>query len=153
MYKKILLVAVPAISFLAVGFVLVSKDEDLKVEEKTSPATSIIDTNVAKDINEGKYVDYSEGSIAEYPENTKILFFHASWCPQCRELDESIVSGQIPENVVIMKVDYDDNQSLRSKYGVTIQTTLVRIDDNGELIEKFVAYDDPNLTAVLENLL
>lgn len=150
MQNKILVIAIPVILFLATGFILISRNNELKVEENVSPAT---DTSVTAEVKTGKYVDYTEGSIAEYPQSTKILFFHASWCPQCRELDESIVSGQIPEDVVIMKVDYDDNQSLRSKYGVTIQTTLVRIDNNGDLIEKFVAYDVPTLTAVLENLL
>lgn len=152
MRYKIIIISTLAILALATGFVLMNDGKE-NVDENLNPIVATNSTDNSAVINAGRYVDYTEGSIDEYHQSTKILFFHASWCPQCRELDESIVSGQIPENVVIMKVDYDDNQSLRSKYGVTIQTTLVRIDDNGELIEKFVAYDKPTLAAVLENLL
>lgn len=100
----------------------------------------------------GTYVDYSDSVIAS-TEGTKILFFHAPWCPQCRALEASIKSSQIPSNVTIIKVDYDTHQTLRQKYGVTIQTTLVKVDDNGSLVKKYVAYDEPTFTAVKTNLL
>lgn len=100
----------------------------------------------------GAYVDYSSTVIAS-TKGTKILFFHAPWCPQCRSLEASIKSTDLPDGVTIIKVDYDSNQTLRQKYGVTIQTTLVRIDDNGNLVEKYVAYDQPNFAAVEANLL
>lgn len=100
----------------------------------------------------GKYVDYSPTVIAETP-GTKVLFFHAPWCPQCRALEKSIEEGQIPENTTIIKVDYDTNQRLRQEYGVTIQTTLVRVDDQAKLVKKYVAYDDPSLETLIRNLL
>lgn len=100
----------------------------------------------------GTYVDYSS-SIITSTAGTKILFFHAPWCPQCRALETSIKSSQIPEGVTIIKVDYDTNQPLRKKYGVTIQTTLVRVDESGNLVKKYVAYDEPTLAAVKTNLL
>lgn len=100
----------------------------------------------------GTYTDYTSGSIASIA-GTKLLFFHAPWCPQCRKLEASIKAGQIPDNVTILKVDYDSNQELRKQYGVTIQTTLVRVDDNGNQVKKYVAYDDPTLDAVTTNLL
>ncbi len=100
----------------------------------------------------GAYISYSAESIAATP-GTKILFFHASWCPQCRALEKSIQEGSIPDGVTIMKVDYDSNQALRKKYGVTVQTSLVRVDDAGNLVERYVASEKPNLQAVLDNLL
>lgn len=100
----------------------------------------------------GVYTDYSAAKVNQTG-GTKILFFHASWCPQCRELDKSIKAGAIPANVTIFKVDYDTNQVLRQKYGVTVQTTLVKIDDSGAMIKKYVAYDMPTLQALIENLL
>lgn len=78
-------------------------------------------------------------------ENT---FFHAPWCPQCRALEASIEATAIPAMVTIIKVDYDTNQSLRQQYGVTLQTTLVRVDDQGKLIKKLVAYDEPNFSSI-----
>lgn len=100
----------------------------------------------------GSYVDYSRSAIADNV-GTKLLFFHAPWCPQCRALDADIKSKSVPSGVVIIKVDYDTNQSLRQKYGVTLQTTIVRVDDQGNAVSKFVAYDDPSLSAIEKNLL
>lgn len=100
----------------------------------------------------GSYINYSPSAVVD-TDGTKLLFFHASWCPQCRDLETDIKTSTIPSGVTIMKVDYDTSQSLRQKYGVTIQTTVVRIDDNGDLVKKFVAYDDPSLEAIINNLL
>lgn len=100
----------------------------------------------------GAYIPYKDGIIAETA-GTKLLFFYAPWCPQCRALEADIKAGHIPENVSIIKVDYDSSQTLRKAYGVTIQTTVVRVDDDGKLVEKFVAYDDPSLEAVVAELL
>ena len=101
---------------------------------------------------EGAYIDYTDSAIAQAP-GTKLLFFHAPWCPQCRDLDADIKNSGVPKGVVIIKVDYDSNQALRKKYGVTIQTTLVRVDDQGNLVEKYVAYDEPTVAAVTRELL
>lgn len=100
----------------------------------------------------GAYVDYSSEVIAN-TSGTKILFFHAPWCPQCRALEASIKEEGVPSGVTIIKVDYDSNQKLRQQYGVTIQTTLVKVDDNGQSVEKYVAYDEPNIDSVKRNLL
>lgn len=100
----------------------------------------------------GSYVDYDSG-IIQATNGTKILFFHAPWCPQCRKLEQSIKAGTIPSGVTIIKVDYDSNQALRKQYGVTIQTSLVRVDGSGQLQKRYVAYESPTLAAVVKNLL
>jgi thiol-disulfide isomerase/thioredoxin len=100
----------------------------------------------------GSYIDYGPTVIANTA-GVKLLFFHAPWCPQCRDLEADIKDNDIPTGVTIIKVDYDTNQSLRQKYGVTVQTTVVLIDDEGNLVRKFVAYDDPSLKSIKENLL
>jgi thiol-disulfide isomerase/thioredoxin len=100
----------------------------------------------------GEYVDYKDGIIGE-ASGTTLLFFHAPWCPQCRALESDIKTKGVPEGVTIIKVDYDSSQKLRQEYGVTIQTTVVRVDKDGKLVEKFVAYDEPSMAAVAEELL
>ena len=74
--------------------------------------------------NPGQYVDYSPDLVTSTP-GTKLLFFHAPWCSQCQALESDIEANTIPDDVTIFKVDYDTNQDLRQKYGVTIQTTMV----------------------------
>ena len=100
----------------------------------------------------GQYVTYTSSMIAS-TKGIKLLFFHAPWCPQCRALETDIMKQGVPDGVTIIKVDYDSHQELRQKYGVTLQTTIVRVNDQGELVSKFVAYDDPSLGSVVENLL
>ncbi|MDQ5944572.1 MAG: hypothetical protein QG658_641 [Patescibacteria group bacterium] len=120
--------------------------------ETSSPAASDTQSSPAANTSAGQYIDYSEDSISS-TSGTKVLFFHAPWCPQCRELDASIKNGTIPAGVTIIKVDYDTSQALRQKYGVTTQTTLVRVDDSGNIVKKYVAYNDPSLEALIQNSL
>jgi thiol-disulfide isomerase/thioredoxin len=100
----------------------------------------------------GTYVDYSEEALAN-ADGTRVIFFHAPWCPQCVALEADILDKGVPEDVTILKADYDSSQQLRQKYEVTIQTTLVKVNQNGDMIDKFVAYSEPTLEALKQNLL
>lgn len=101
--------------------------------------------------NPGQYVDYSPELVAATP-GTKLLFFHAPWCTQCQALESDIEASTIPDDVTIFKVDYDTNQDLRQKYGVTIQTTVVEVDDQGKKVDDVVPYDEPTLSSVEQGL-
>lgn len=96
----------------------------------------------------GAYLDYYEGAIAETA-GTKVLFFHASWCPKCRALEEDILANEIPDDFTVFKVDFDTATELRQRYGVTLQTTIVYVDDEGDALAKGVLYDDTTLAALL----
>jgi thiol-disulfide isomerase/thioredoxin len=104
------------------------------------------------DARTGAYVDYSD-TVITATTGTKILFFHAPWCSQCRAVEASIEAKGVTDGVTIIKVDYDTQQSLRQKYGVTLQTTFVTIDNNGNKIASYVAYQEPDITAVERELL
>ncbi len=121
-------------------------DESTETEASQSEDTE--DTSVA-----GQYVAYDEQAFIDGDTQTRLLFFHASWCPQCQALDESIETDGVPDGVIIYKVDYDSSQDLRQAYGVTLQTTVVRVDADGNKVAAFVAYDDPTISAVDEALL
>lgn len=138
---------VAAIWFFAPKTSQYSPQSSTSESTKTPQATS-----TSSSTQPGKYVDYTEDIIAS-TKGTKILFFHAPWCPQCKALDSSIRSGKIPDGVTIIKVDYDSSQKLKQKYGVTVQTTLVSVDDAGNLIKKYVAYSTPSLEALIKNVL
>jgi thiol-disulfide isomerase/thioredoxin len=100
------------------------------------------------DVTPGAYVDYRDGILAETA-GTKVLFFHAPWCPQCRSLEASIQEGEIPDGVTIIKADFDSEIALRQQYGVTLQTTIVYVGDDGELLSSAVLYSDTSLDALL----
>ena len=151
---KVVVSVIVGMALTSAILVRVSQEENQeKNTSSSSESSGISGTSSAQTSGaQGSYVDYS-GDVIAQTAGTKLLFFHAPWCPQCRALEADIKAKGVPEGVTIIKVDYDSNQSLRQKYGVTIQTTLVKVDDSGKLIEKYVAYDEPTLQAIKENLL
>jgi thiol-disulfide isomerase/thioredoxin len=80
-----------------------------------------------------------------------VLFFHASWCPSCKSLDQDILANKakIPSDTVIFKVDYDLNTPLKTKYGVNAQHTLVSLNSDGT--KKSLNRNSPTLADVLKN--
>ena len=151
---KVVVSVIVGMALTSAILVRVSQEENQeKNTSSSSESSGISGTSSAQTSKaQGSYVDYS-GDVIAQTAGTKILFFHAPWCPQCRALETDIKAKGVPDSVTIVKADYDSNQSLRQKYGVTIQTTLVKVDDSGKLIEKYVAYDEPTLQAIKENLL
>jgi thiol:disulfide interchange protein len=99
---------------------------------------------------EGRYTNYSTDKVAAQGYETTLIFFHAPWCPQCREFEKNITAGTVPMSVQILKADYDTANDLRKRYGVTLQTTFVRVDPGGNQIKKWVGYTSDH---TLETLL
>lgn len=167
MNKRIVLISVVVVALIVGGFgyLFLTSSRSENAENQSSEQTSSTTTEPAATKSEpaaeptaqtapqpGTYTDYSEAAV-QTTAGTKLVFFHAPWCPQCRALEASIKSQGVPSGVTIFKTDYDSSQALRQKYGVTIQTTVVKVDDNGNLVAKFVAYDDPSIDAVTKELL
>lgn len=154
MNKKVLYIFAGLLMSLGVGFFYISGNrEDTKTATKTEPEPSAITDQLdTVSASKGNYLDY-KADLVQSTSGKRVLFFHAPWCSQCKELDESIKNGKIPEGVTIFKTDFDSSQKLRQQYGVTLQTTLVLLDDNGNLSKKYVSYEEPNLEAVIKNLL
>lgn len=101
---------------------------------------------------EGRYADYSPEAVADECYADTILFFHAPWCVECRGFEEAIKAGEVPEGAQILKVDYDSATDLRKKHEVTIQSTFVRVDPDGERVKLWSGYgQDKSVDAILEN--
>jgi len=91
--------------------------------------------------NPGQFVDYSPEKVAELGDNRGLLFFNASWCPSCRKAIADIEKNleNIPEDLVIMKIDFDEYGDWgRKNYQVRGQHTYVQIDNEGKLITSWV---------------
>lgn len=151
--KNKVVISITIVAIVAIGAAFFINQNNKPSETMANNQTNTSDTATPAPAGStaGVYSDYSEDALAS-ANGTKVLFFHAPWCPQCRQLDADIKDGGIPENTTILKVDYDSNQALRQKYGVTIQTTLVTVDENGALVKKYVAYEKPTLDNVISNL-
>ena len=87
----------------------------------------------------GAYVEWSDydADPAAYSDSSVVLFFHASWCPDCQATDESLVSDGVPDGLTVVKVDFDDSTDLRQQYGVTIQHTFVLVEPDGNQLKKW----------------
>ena len=81
-----------------------------------------------KNINENEFAE----TIAS---GTVLVDFWAPWCSYCRVvgaiIDQSL--AVLPEDLVIAKVNVDDNAELSAKYNITTLPTLVLFKDGQEI--------------------
>ncbi|MEI6728872.1 MAG: thioredoxin family protein [bacterium] len=105
-----------------------------KLDVMSSNSQSVVTSKVTV---ESGYTTYNSNKLVNAQYGKVILFFHATWCPSCKGLDTDIKNnlGNIPNDTLILKVDYDSNPELKSKYKVTSQHTLVQVNQNGDLIK------------------
>lgn len=75
-----------------------------------------------------------DGAAERATDQTVVLFFHATWCPTCKQAMNDFVANDsdMPDDLLIVIVDYDTNRELRRNYGITYQHTFVLIDSDGQ---------------------
>lgn len=160
MNKKVLATIGIIIALIAASIlylVLTPREAATPINNAATPTDSTASPEAAPDekatrAQTATYVEYTAKAF-ESGQGTKLLFFHADWCPKCRALDADIQTNITSlSDVTIYKVNYDTEMELRKKYGVTQQTTVVKTDESGTKLDSFVAYDSPSLTSVRENL-
>lgn len=106
-----------------------------------APQTPVDTTNtweaiVAPNAQGTTYQVYSQEKFDEARNNNKrvVLNFRATRCPTCTEVSNDMIAKQamLPEDVVVLEVDYDQYTELKEQYWVEVQTTFVIIDQDGE---------------------
>lgn len=153
MKPKAIWLIIAAIAFVVAGAVWFAVANKNDMPEYTQQKTTVVNEN-GEEVTvpaAGTYVDYNE-QVFDNTQGRRWLFFHAGWCPQCRALEADIKKTGVPDGVTIFKVNYDTADDLKKKYGVTLQTTIVEVDADGNEVQKFVAYDDPTLQTVMNAL-
>lgn len=129
-----------------VGVLLISSQPSKVQTDKDFPDSAPVDDNSSQTdsgpqaANSGEYLDYDESLLSRADSGNVVLFFHADWCPTCRALENHIINNahKIPEGLTIMKLDFGAESSLRDKYDVVVQHTLVQVDSNGNQINKWI---------------
>jgi len=107
--------------------------------DNTTELDSEIEIVAETSLAAGTYEVYTSEKVSTSGDNNVVLFFKADWCPSCRALDSDIKSNlsEIPSDVIILEVNYDTETELKKKYGVTTQHTLVQVNSNGDLVQKW----------------
>ena len=109
-------------------------------QNDTTNSTSSTDTtNVAvSDVRlaSTNYIPYSADALEEAQADGKktAVFFHSKTCGSCRKLEENIIENEakIPEDVVIFKADYFEEEEAVVAYKVDKYHTVTMFDEDGE---------------------
>ncbi|MBI2621228.1 MAG: thioredoxin family protein [Candidatus Levybacteria bacterium] len=141
------------IIFIALGLIvaafLLLKDGFSKSQKESNLDKS--SNRVLMDLK--NYRDYSESNLALSQKNGKTLLFFAAlrWCVNCVVLDKEIKerAGELPRNTTILKVDYDNDKKMKSKHKVTMQSTLILLDENDSELDRWVG---GNFDLILEKI-
>jgi thiol-disulfide isomerase/thioredoxin len=132
---------------IAVGlssFLLISCSEAESVDQTQSADVETVESMPSTQSPEaaaGNYITYDsyEAAASQYAESNVVLFFNAAWCSTCKVARDNFEASldQIPSDLTVVVVDFDDSSELRKKYGVTVQHTFVQIDSQGEPVKKW----------------
>ncbi len=147
-FKKYILILTAIVGISVVGYLIY---KNLYTNSKTSgnDTTTVSDSNADIDESdaavdgdtefESGYEDWDEKYLEYAKDNNVVLFFYAPWCPTCKVLNDNLNTSidDVPNNLLLLKTNYDSEKELKKKYGVTYQHTLVQVDENGDMIKKW----------------
>ncbi len=81
--------------------------------------------------------------IGKSAEKHVLVFFHATWCPHCEDLSPRLEKLSSDYDLILAKVDVDQNPKLVEAYGVQ-SFPDVKLIRNGEVTDSFLgALPDP----------
>ncbi len=109
----------------------------LWMQYSLSSSPSLMNTSSSSTYTWWTYTDYDPALLSWLSGNI-VLFFHADWCPSCRQAEENFLKNWIPEWLTILKVDFDTETDLRKKYSILTQTSFVSITSDWPLIKRWV---------------
>lgn len=68
---------------------------------------------------------------------TTVVFFYAAWCPNCRATVTELNArwDEVNPGLTLVIADYDKEQALKTRFGVTYQDTFVLLDKDGKAVE------------------
>ncbi len=128
-----------------------------QAHQETTASIAVVgdETSETTEVSESDVPEASSGSISAVPSGDPlyqpynetlrtglhgkkpyVIFFHATWCPTCRQMEKDIISDleNFPAGTNILKADYDTVDALKKEYDVKIQSTVVVLDEDGEVV-------------------
>jgi len=155
-------------STLGIGTILLTGCNTEPVALKKSPTPVQVETPaMAITAPQNTKANSTESSITEKPDYLNYtdelyasllgkkpfaLFFHAQWCPTCRDMEKDITSqlATFPEGTKIVKIDYDNSAELKKKYGIVSQSIIIFFNKKGEVVEKLVGPSSEKVKAAVQ---
>lgn len=99
------------------------------------------------------YVEYSDTTLDKAKQNgNAVLFFAATtWCTTCSALDKELKdrSTSLPVGVTVLKIDYDNDREMKTKYSVTTQHTMIQLDRGGQEVKRWIG---GNFDTLVQNI-
>lgn len=139
-----------------------NESPETKAKEKTEaeakntevkPSTAKVTSTTAKP---AQYLSYSASAVAaNHGQEAYALFFHAPWCPVCVGMEADIKASlsDFPAGSKIFKADFDTELDLRKQYGITTQSTIVIIGQDGKVVEKLTGPKASRISSSLAKVL
>ena len=108
-----------------------------------------VGTNLFASSDKVKWHSYDEGIHLAKIEKKKIFIsFHANWCTYCKKMDKNTftdksVISYLNKNYICIKVDYDREKNIVSKYNVKAIPDTWFVTEKGEGIGNQLGYLSP----------
>lgn len=117
------------------GIWIVSQKKTTVPRENTPSSNS---TTTPEALN-SRYIPYSKQAFDNAKDKKRVYFFHATWCPTCKAINEEFSKNgdKIPDDVVVFKTDYDSQTTLKRMYAIPSQHFFVLVDQNGTALKKW----------------
>lgn len=143
--SKSIMIFAGIIVILIIGVLTYSFINQKKSKEQTIPEdiTTIIQTpTLTVDSGEidKKYMDYSPERISLAESGQVLLLFTADWCVSCKQLDIDILNNisTIPDEILILKVNYESDTQTKDKYRVDTPHTIILVDNQGNELKRWI---------------
>lgn len=104
-----------------------SQTAQTQTDERTAPRATVINFESEAQVN------------ALAAKGKTVVFFFASWCPNCRATVTELNArwADVNPDLTLVVADYDKETALKSRYGVTYQDTFVLLDAKGEAVKSW----------------
>jgi len=127
----------------------IKQDEGAMIKKEETKEGAAMKSN-------GEYIDHTASNLPVSvltDGQTKVLYFFASWCPTCKKANQTLTSWYADGKgmLTVYKINYDEEKTLEQKYGVTYQHTFVKVDGQGNMIEKIQGPSDEELKRLLQS--
>ena len=147
---KIIFITIILISILAIT-TIAANGLFLNTSDEKGCLNDTCSNNNISNVSGINWNENFQSAISESEKTNKPMFvyFEASWCPYCKQLESETFTNQdvqnkIAENYIPVKVDGNSNPELCSRYNVFGFPTIVIIDSNGEKLDVIKGFHSPS---------